>query len=246
MERKEIDLSEVVSAQFLGDPSVEDELPCVKRWFFDVPAEVRQDMAFTLGAFMAQGLYNGLPIYKHEAHDIIVCACFPEHQWLMLYNGEVVAWVDYFHGDEYPSRTGWRIPIMFDDDVVMGARWRPALASELDRASHPAGAKHAVAAPTSTPSAANSPPPAAAEPTPAPSAAPPLTPRPPASVPPPKLLAAAAKIPPPPPPAPWKRKVLHRGGWFNKCQEMCAAVLDGDEQSAKKLARKHWAKKAEH
>ena len=249
MARKEVDLSEVVSAQFLGDPSVEDELPCVKRWFFDVPAEVRQDMDFTLGAFLAEGLCNGLPIYKHEAHDIILCACFPEQQWLMLFKGDVVAWVEYFTGDEYPSRTGWRIPIMFDDDVVMGARWRPALTSELNQASAPAGAKHAAAAPTRAPSPAPSPPPAGAEPTPAPDAAQPLKPRQLASAPPPKLLKTAAKPPPPPPTtAPWKRKMpapQHRGGWFNKCQELCVAVLEGDEPLTTKLAREHWPKKAD-
>ena len=242
---KEVDLTEVVSAQFLGDPSKSDELPLVKEWFFEVPAAVQQQLAFTLGAFVAEGLYNNLPFYKHESYDIIVCACFPECQWLMLQGPTVVACLDYCDGDEVPTRPGWRIPVMFGDDIVMGVRMRPAVASELDRASDPAGATHAVEVPMSTPGADDGPPPEAAEPTPAPMAAPPLRPRPPASRP-PKLLAAIAKIPPPPPPAPWKRKIVQRGGWFNKCQEMCAAVLDGDEQSAKKLARKHWAKKAEH
>ena len=43
----------------------------------------------------------------------------------------------------------------------------------------------------------------------------------------------------------WEAKKAEHGrtqtGWFTKCQDLCAAVLDGDESRASWLAAQHWA-----
>ena len=55
-------------------------------------------------------------------------------------------------------------------------------------------------------------------------------------------------VPPPPPPPVHHAQPAEqprRGGWFNKCQELCAAVLEGNETLSMELAQKFWAKKGD-
>ena len=73
--------------------------------------------------------------------------------------------------------------------------------------------------------------------------------------PPPPLRPAAPSVPPPrelleqrPPNADvkgGKGKEIQRGGWFNKAQEMCSAILQERWDDARELAIRHYAKKSE-
>ena len=72
--------------------------------------------------------------------------------------------------------------------------------------------------------------------------------------PPPPLRPSAPSVPPPRelleqrPPNDVKGKggkEIQRGGWFNKAQEMCSAILQERWDDARELAIRHYAKKSE-
>ena len=82
-----------------------------------------------------------------------------------------------------------------------------------------------------------------------------------AALPPPAMLRKHGDITvpvPPPPPACHPRAVeahasapqwqaqgsVRRGGWFNKCQELCEAVLQKRWEDVEEIAAMHYAKKA--
>ena len=78
-------------------------------------------------------------------------------------------------------------------------------------------------------------------------------PKPPAVAPPAKLQRHAGLILPPPPPLPpqppqqqqQQQQQQRRGGWFQKCQELSDAVLNGDHDRAMELAYCYRGKKHE-
>ena len=73
-------------------------------------------------------------------------------------------------------------------------------------------------------------------------------PKPPAVAPPAKLQRHAGLILPPPsplPPQPPQQQQQRRGGWFQKCQELSDAVLNGDHDRAMELAYCYRGKKHE-
>ena len=67
-------------------------------------------------------------------------------------------------------------------------------------------------------------------------------PKPPAVSPPAHLQRQAGMILPPPP---QQKQQQRRGGWFQKCQELSDAVLNGDNDLAMELARRYRGKKHE-
>ena len=75
---------------------------------------------------------------------------------------------------------------------------------------------------------------------------PPRAPRAPSGPPPAHLTSGSQPaVPPGGYQAQWALKKAQHGrtqtGWFTKCQDLCAAVLDNDMESASFIAAQHWA-----
>ncbi len=126
-----VDPAAVLSATFRGNPLDLKEWGSVKTWVFELPQDVQDDVPWTRGFFWAKGIYNGRPMYKHVSNDVILAAIVPEWKWVVAVEGKIIAWVICKVDAEHPPALGWRIPFLFGDKIVIGARWRPALPSEL-------------------------------------------------------------------------------------------------------------------
>ena len=70
-------------------------------------------------------MFEKYPCYKNSTGDVTIGLSVAEFKWTMMADNEIVAWAPQDELFRYPPSWGWRIPMLFQDDEVMGGRLPP-------------------------------------------------------------------------------------------------------------------------